>query len=108
MRYKVLITPRALEDLRAAYHWIASRSPERAVAWYEGFIAAIDSLAMHPLRCGIALENGSMPAELRQLIYGKRGGRYRAIFSIKENVVRVLHIRHAAQTPVPPDELHDK
>lgn len=35
--------------------------------------------------------------ELRQLVYGRRHGRYRVIFTIRERAVHVLHVRHGAR-----------
>jgi plasmid stabilization system protein ParE len=103
-RFKVIIQPVALDELRSACEWIAERSPESALRWYEDFIAALESLESNPKRCGLAPENGCIPAELRQLAYGKRSGCYRAIFTVEENAVRVLHIRHAARLPLRPED----
>jgi plasmid stabilization system protein ParE len=105
MTYKVVIQPNARESLRNALHWLAERSPARAEAWFEGFVAAIESLANHPFRCGLALENGCIPEELRQLVYGKRAGRYRALYYVRDNVVRIVHIRHASRSPATLDDL---
>jgi plasmid stabilization system protein ParE len=105
MKYTVEIQPPAFEELDAAYEWIAKSSPDRALAWHTGFIAALESLARFPFRCGLALENGCIPEELRQLVYGKRDGRYRALYYVRDNVVRIVHIRHASRDFATPDEL---
>jgi plasmid stabilization system protein ParE len=106
-KLKVIIQPAALDELRSACEWIAARSPENALRWYEGFIAALESLESNPHRCGLAPENGCISAELRQLIYGKRSGCYRAIYTVDEHVVRVLHIRHAARLLLGPEDFQD-
>jgi plasmid stabilization system protein ParE len=48
-----------------------------------------------PARCGVAREHGVLGRDLRQYIYHS----HRIIFRIEEStaVVRVLHVRHAAQ-----------
>jgi len=105
--FKVIIQPDALDELRSACEWIAARSPENALRRYEGFITALESLETNPKRCGLAPENGCIPVELRQLVYGKRSGCYRAIFTVQEHAVRVLHIRHAARLPLQPEDFGD-
>jgi plasmid stabilization system protein ParE len=35
--------------------------------------------------------------ELRQLVFGRRHGRFRVIFTIREDAVHVLHVRHGAR-----------
>ncbi|MBD2443321.1 hypothetical protein H6G25_08965 [Dolichospermum sp. FACHB-1091] len=63
-----------------------------------------------PKRCSLARENDYFSQEIRQIIYGKGRNAYRIIFTIIEgeeiSIVRVLHIRHAAQQTISevPDE----
>ncbi len=40
--YPIIIAPEAQAALEAAYHWIEERAPERAKAWANGFMDAID------------------------------------------------------------------
>lgn len=58
---------------------------------------ALNSLTESPERCGLAPENDAVEPEIRQLLYGRRSGVYRALFTITGREVRVLHIRHAAR-----------
>lgn len=48
----------------------------------------------------LAIESGEFTEEIRQLLYGKRSGRYRVLFVVRQNVVRVLHVRHGARQPL--------
>lgn len=73
--------------------------------WYCGIVDAIVSLERFPGRCPLAPENASVPYELRQLIYGKRRNAYRILFTIRENRVHVLHIRHSARDWIQSDDL---
>jgi plasmid stabilization system protein ParE len=108
MKYKLIIQPPALADLEDAYRWIAERSPERAVAWFNGFIEALNSLKTLPERCEVAAESKYFSAKVRQLLYGKQGGVYRALYTIRGHEVHVLHIRHAARDFMSEDEFFER
>ena len=45
--------------------------------------------------------------EIRQLLYGRRGGVYRVLFTITGRDIRVLHIRHAAREALSAKELSE-
>jgi plasmid stabilization system protein ParE len=53
-----------------------------------------------PFRCSLAFENNFFNEEIRQLIYGKGRNSYRIIFTIVDNSVQILFVRHAAQEPI--------
>jgi len=97
MKYKLIIQPSASVDLEESYRWIAERSPARAPGWFNRFIKALTSLQTNPERCEIAPESKSVGVIIRQLLYGRRGGVYRALYTIRGQEVHVLHIRHAAR-----------
>ena len=65
----------------------------------------LGKLAIHPRGHGLAPENGLVTTEIRQLLFGKRQNIYRALFTIHDDAVYVLHIRHAARDFAHPDEL---
>ncbi len=96
-RYRLIIQPPALDDLDEAYLWIKQQSSEAAARWFNGFVDALNSLTISPERCGLAPENDTVEPEIRQLLYGRRSGVYRALFMVTHNEVRILHIRHAAR-----------
>jgi plasmid stabilization system protein ParE len=104
MIYKVVLTDRAARDIDQAYCWYADHAPEAAARWYNGFLDALDKLAINPERCPIASESGKLHTEIRQLLYGKQRS-YRALFIIREQTVIVLHIRHTARRESLPEEL---
>ena len=105
MKYDLIIQPPAYDDLEQAYLWIAERSPARAARWFNRFLDALETLKENPQRCGLAAESETVGREIRQLLYGKRSGVYRALFVIHKREVHVLHIRHAARDYLPPEEL---
>ena len=106
-RYQLILQPPALNDLDEAYQWIKQRSPEAAARWFNGFVNALNSLTTSPQRCGLAPENDMIEPEIRQLLYGRRSGTYRALFTITHKEIRILHIRHAARQTLTPAELEN-
>ena len=97
MNYQIVIQPNAQTDIERAYRWLLERAPTRAVTWYNGLQQAIDSLQSLPERCSLAPEDEYFSEEIRQLLYGRRGGVYRILFTIVDNIVHILHVRHSAQ-----------
>lgn len=89
--------------MESAYQYIEQHSPERAHEWANGLMDAINSLKTFPGRCPVAPENAFFPQEIRQLLYGKGRGVYRILFTIQDEAVNVLYIRHSAQEVVKPE-----
>jgi plasmid stabilization system protein ParE len=107
-KYRLIIQPPAFDDLDEACQWISERAPEAAARWFNGFVEALNSLTTSPERCNLAPENDAVEPEIRQLLYGRRSGVYRALFTITENEVRILHIRHAARQTMTAEELSNE
>lgn len=108
MRYKVIFRPEARDEALDAADYIAEQgAPEIALQWYQGLEAAIGSLESMPARFGYAREHEAFPGvELRQLVYNS----HRLIFTIRENAVHVLHVRHVARANIeslPAEERRD-
>ncbi|MEM1172201.1 MAG: type II toxin-antitoxin system RelE/ParE family toxin [Cyanobacteria bacterium P01_H01_bin.35] len=103
MEYQVEITDVALAEAEEAYLWMMEQlSPQNAEKWFDGLIDAIESLNKSPKRCSLALENEVFLEEIRQLLYGKGRNTYRILFTVSEQVVDVLHIRHSARQLLEP------
>ena len=107
MKHKLIIQPPALADLDEAYRWIAQRSPENAARWFNRFVEALQTLERFPGRCGVAPESEQIGQEIRQLLYGRRGGAYRALFVVRDDEVHILHIRHAARNSMTPEDFFE-
>jgi len=97
MVYPIEITLAAKTDVDETYQWLRRRSARRAAKWMAGLQQAIQSLENNPERCGLAPESDVFEEEIRQLLYGKRPNVYRILFVIRNSVVTVLHVRHAAR-----------
>jgi toxin ParE1/3/4 len=104
MKYKLIIQPSALADLDDAYRWIAEHSPASAARLFNGFVAALTSLETMPERCEMAAESRYVGVKVRQLLYGRRGGTYRVLYTVRGREVHVLHIRHAARDFMSPEK----
>ena len=107
MTYEVFLTDKAARQLESAARWWAeNRSVDQAQRWYDGFLAAIRSLAKNPAQFPLAPESDSFPFETRQLVYGlTRRKTHRAIFAVRPDRVVVYAVRHLAQDEITPDDL---
>ena len=107
MKYEVLVTTRAMRELKDnARWWGEHRSGGEAKRWYDGFLKALLSLEKNPARYPLAREHAKFPYEVRQFTYGLgRRSSHRAIFTIRDEHVLILAIRHAAREDIQPEEL---
>ncbi|GAC1333848.1 MAG: hypothetical protein NVSMB14_00810 [Isosphaeraceae bacterium] len=103
MRYRVIFTPKARADVLEAFRWIAVRSPDAAARWYSGLEKAASKLAkmpeLHPVD---EEESERFGVTLRQMLYGRRPGIYRLLFSIAGDTVFLHHVRHGSRGPIEP------
>lgn len=100
-RYRLSYAEPAILELDDAYSYIYRDSPEHAEAWRQRLENATESLKSSPRRCPLAPENAFSESEIRHLVFEN----YRILFTIDEDTVLILHIRHAARAPMTPDEL---
>jgi|SRR3954449_1326210 plasmid stabilization system protein ParE len=103
-RYRVIVEPPASEELEEAFLWIARKDRDAAIRWFAGMEKTIESLATFPERLPFAPENDFFEEEIRQIVYGRRAGRYQIFFTIRSEAVHVLHIRHGARDYWKPSE----
>src|SRR5688572_27237581 len=97
MTYEVRLQPPAENDLAEAYLRAARHAPETALLWLTRFHEALQSLAEHPERCGLAPEHKQFAREIRQLLFGRKPNVFRAVFLIEGDTVRIIRIRRASQ-----------
>lgn len=106
MTYRVIIQPRAEQDILDSARYILdqSKSSEATLRWVRGIRAKIDTLKYHPLRCPI--DSDTYGGEVRTLLFGKKRGQYRVLFTIHDDDVRVLTVRPSARRGIGdgPDE----
>lgn len=68
----------------------------------------IASLQEKPRRCALALEHEVFSEEVRQFFYGKSKNIYRILFTIREDTVYVLYVRHSSQALLAADEIDEE
>ena len=107
MKPPVVILPTAEALLLDTAKWWADhRSTDQAERWYEGIIAAMESLAENPRRCPIARENPKFPYEVRELLFGLSSRpTHRVLYTIRPESVVIVAVRHVAQQDVTPDDI---
>ncbi len=95
--FQVRIEIEAKDNLRNHYRNLKARNPGSSYpdTWYTGIRAAIRELATLAAQCGLAYEDQYFAEPIRQRLYDA----YKILFTIRENRVHVLHIRHQAQNP---------
>jgi len=87
----------------AAYHWLEVEAPDSATKWLTGLLDAIASLETFPERRPLAPENDLFDEEVRVHLY-RMSSAYRILFTIQEDKVVILYIRHSARRFVTPED----
>ncbi len=106
MTFRIIIEPTAAREIRLALRWrIENSSPTVGARWYRGLIKRIDALRQNPVRWPLASENDKFTEEIRELIYGpggKRTHKHRILFTVREDAVHILYVRHTARDELEP------
>jgi plasmid stabilization system protein ParE len=103
MTYRVIITPEAETDLRAAYRYIRAHAPHAARDWIRRARQSAKSLAHRPERCPLAPESVSFDQPIRELLFGTGNrGTYRFLFVVIDRSVYIVHVRHGSMLPLSP------
>jgi len=105
MAFQVIFRPRAEADITAAATWLARHNAAAAARWRIGLFRIVENLEANPNRYPLADEADDLGIELRELLYGRRQGVYRILFTIEGETVNVLRVRHAAQDRLTPDDI---
>jgi plasmid stabilization system protein ParE len=107
MAYRVDFAASAEDDLERLYRWVVVQAPLSGPQWFNKLVRSINSLEHNPRRCPLAPENYQPDNGIRQLLFGRKPNVYRILHCVgeKEKMVYVLHIRHSARSPIPPQEL---
>jgi toxin ParE1/3/4 len=89
---KVRYRERALADLEGIFQFLNDRSPAGARNVLRAIHEAIGEIAEHPLAAPRTSE-----ADIRVKILGRY--RYKIFYSVTDETVEIIHIRHAARRP---------
>ena len=101
MSREVRVVPEAESNIEEAYRYICQDSPERASRWRAGIEAAIQSLASYSLRYAVIHEESQAGREIREMLFGV----YRIYYSVTDDAVTILTVRHGARLPLHPEDL---
>jgi len=101
VKYRLVITPRALADLRSIRDYIASRSPDNAARFLHKVLDQLEVIGQSPQAFGKAPEDRLVSYALHQVVIKP----YRILYRVQGRRVEILHVRHGARLPVPADEL---
>lgn len=98
MTYRKRILRQAEAELREIFWWIEERSPDGAARWLDAFEAAVGHTLRDPFALPLAPEDQFAHNEVRHFVFKtRRGRRYRAIYTVVDDEVRVLHVRAPGQ-----------
>lgn len=98
MEYRIKVLGLASRDVQEQFDFIRRRSHAGAVAWYDAYLTALGRLKVDPLGPGRAPEDQHVEEEIRQFFFKtRRGNRYRILYTIVSNEVRVLRVRGTGQ-----------
>jgi plasmid stabilization system protein ParE len=101
MTFRVETTAAAEQDADAILDWLLSQhAGDTGIRWFLALQDAIASLAEFPKRCPLAPESTVFQFEVRHLLYGHPPHVYRILFTIENQTVYVLHIRHGRRQPL--------
>jgi plasmid stabilization system protein ParE len=108
MNFRVHILRRAEVDVDTIYLWIAKRAAGGAAHWYQAFLVAAASLRIQPTRNALAPEAAAVGRDIRQLLFKTRRGRkYRLLYLVDGNDVKILRVRGPGEPPVTHEDVGD-
>jgi addiction module RelE/StbE family toxin len=94
-RYRVIVSPQALDDLEQILDYVARDSPSNAVRVINRLLLELDSLEMFPGRYSEAKTTEAAHGELRSM----PSPPFRILYQIlqQQRVVRVVSVEHGAR-----------
>lgn len=106
-RYQVIITRRAETDIDRIHVWWADhRDQDQATRWYTAIRPAIEQLHDNPERFPRSPECELFEIELRDQYFGIGSRKtHRIVFTIRDDSVLVLRVRHMAQSLLSDDDI---
>lgn len=105
MIYEVEYTQNAQREIEEAHSWIAERAPRAAGQWLDELFGKVESLAKAPLSHRLAPESPKSAVEIRQLLFRKRRGQYRILYTVEGRRVVILSFRHSFRRPLEAGDL---
>ena len=104
MKFEVRLTATAEQDIKQTYSYIAEHGPADPDSWKSDLEQKLASLESFPHRCSIAPENNHVDVTIRQAVFVN----FRILFSVDEQIVNVLAVRHGARLPLSQQEINER
>lgn len=106
MSFSLEVTENAKRDFSQLYGYIAERATKGAQAWANAFDAKLQALTTLPLAYPLAPENDDHSVEIRHVVFNTQNGlRYRALYTVRDTTVFILHLRGPGQDLIGSTEL---
>ena len=100
-QHRIILSARAKRDIMTAADWYVQQSTMQLGAeWVLAIEKKIHTLSQFPERCPLVA--GKRHKKVRQLLFGRKHGQYRILFSIEGKTVHILHIQHSARDRAKP------
>ena len=94
MPYQIEWSTKAELDVDRVLLWFqGQRASDAAAHWLKGLREQVRSLQNNPERCPMASEAEDVGLPIRELLFG----RYRILFQVEGDIVRISHVRHSAR-----------
>ena len=98
MTHVIRMLSDANRDFATIVEWLQSKSLDGANRWIDAFDAALTAITEAPLQQSLASEDEFIRRDVRQYFFStKQGRRYRIVFTVVGNEVRVLRVRGPGQ-----------
>lgn len=98
MSYWIHVLPAAQGDLELIVDRLLARAVSAAANWIEAYEQALATLAEQPERHALSLESKRLRMPIRDLLFKtSQGQRYRLIYLVVGDEVRVLRVRAPGQ-----------
>ncbi len=93
--FRVVLTEQAKADRDKAYRWYSEEySKAFADSWYNQLASTLNTLKSNPERCSPAPENELFSFHVQHVVFGKGKSTHRVLFTVDDDTVAVLFIRH--------------
>jgi plasmid stabilization system protein ParE len=76
---------------------VAGEAPLQGLLWYKRLEEAIQSLGEFPERHPIVTALSDPARVVRQFLFGRRRNAYRVFYTILNDTIEILHVRHGAR-----------
>jgi len=98
MTFHVRISGRAECDVDTIFDWLAQRSKDGAIRWYEAYFSSLRLLPSLAPGSAKAPEAEQFGIDLRQIFFKTRKGRtYRSLIVFEGNVIHLVGVRGPGQ-----------